>query len=291
MKFDIIIGNPPYQNSNNAAKNVKLWHKFVNQSLELISTGGHIKLVTPASVLGETGFGKKMVSVLSSQYDLKKIDYTTSTHFPNVGVSICHWNVVNQPYQGETVVVDEEGEYKVDLREGLPLRGERKIIYDILNKIDLSEHDRIPLTLGQPISSDEYTEDGKYDIYHTGFSVKKTNTVPTTGDKLKVVVPFSSSYKNHFVTNGYVGMFNTYMNIKDEQEGRHIQEIMNHPLIQFYSETYKRKNNFPPYDTTTGFVVAVKYGRIPYINNFDNLEEQFNFTSEEVEYLQSINVL
>ena len=57
MQFDVIIGNPPYQDPTNPAANNKLWHKFVTQSLGLVSAGGKIKLVTPSSIIGDTGFG------------------------------------------------------------------------------------------------------------------------------------------------------------------------------------------------------------------------------------------
>ena len=49
MKFDLVIGNPPYQNTH-AAKRWPLWHEFVIRSKMLSSQ--HVALVTPNSWIG-----------------------------------------------------------------------------------------------------------------------------------------------------------------------------------------------------------------------------------------------
>ena len=46
MKFDVIIGNPPYQDKVTSSGNT-LWDKFVAQSLELVKDGGQLKFINP----------------------------------------------------------------------------------------------------------------------------------------------------------------------------------------------------------------------------------------------------
>lgn len=52
MKFDVIVGNPPYNSShiveNGAAGRHTLWDKFVTQSFELLVDGGWLCYVHPA---------------------------------------------------------------------------------------------------------------------------------------------------------------------------------------------------------------------------------------------------
>ena len=282
MKFDVIIGNPPYQDPANPARNNKLWHEFVLQSLSLISDGGHIKLVSPSSIIGETGFGKKMLKTLSTSYNLVSIDYTATKHFPTVGVDICCWHVINEPYQHKTKVVNNDGVSYHNLCDGIPLTGDDIHIHSILNKIATSDHPRIPLQMGQDIAKDKYCDDGKFAVYSSGQTIKYTNVVPTTPECLKFVVPFSSSYKSRFTTTGHIGMLNVWCSIQSEDEGNHLKSIVDHPLISFFIERYKR---------TSGFSPAVKNSMIPLLTSTVNIEDQFNLTGEEIEYLQSINVL
>ena len=46
MKFDVVVGNPPYQ-SGNASKGNKLWPKFILKSYELTKEHGITALITP----------------------------------------------------------------------------------------------------------------------------------------------------------------------------------------------------------------------------------------------------
>ena len=49
MKFDVIAGNPPYQDaSGNGGVGHTLWDKFVTKSLDLLKEGGHLCFVHPS---------------------------------------------------------------------------------------------------------------------------------------------------------------------------------------------------------------------------------------------------
>lgn len=56
MKFDLVIGNPPYQNTH-GAKRWPIWHDFVVKSIELSSQ--HVVLVTPSSWIGAGSYPAK----------------------------------------------------------------------------------------------------------------------------------------------------------------------------------------------------------------------------------------
>lgn len=281
MKFTAILANPPYQDPRVKARNNKLWHKVVKQHLELLAPGGDMCEVTPASVLGTTGEGKRFLKLFSSTYNLIKIDYTADSYFKE-GVAICRWHLVNEPYQGKTVVITDEGEFEWDLRDGLPLVGEARIKHSILNKIANSQHPRIPLKMGQAIAKEDYCDDGKYEVYYSAEKLGRTNVIPDTGDVLKFVVPFSSTYKKRFITTGYIGMLNSWCPIPNKEEGERLSAIFDNSIIQFFIKHYK---------TTAGFAAAVKNAEVPDITDYDNLPEQFGFTQEEVEYLKKNNVL
>ena len=283
MKFTAILANPPYNDPTKKAKNNKLWPIVVEQHLELIAPGGDLCEVTPASVLGTTGKGKKFMKLFSTKYNLKMIDYTADDYFTE-GVAICRWHLTNEPYQGKTTVITHDGSFTWDLRDGLPVVGDTALKHSILNKIANSSHPRIPLKMGQAIGKEDHIPDGKYEIYHSSKKIKRTNIIPTTGDMLKFIVPFSSTYKSGgiFTSNGCVGMFNCWCPITSEEEGDRLSKIFDNKIIQFFIDNYKK---------TAGFTPAIKNGEVPDITDYTNLIEQFGFTEEEVEYLNRINVI
>ena len=281
MKFTAILANPPYQDPTKKARNNKLWTKVVEQHLDMVAPGGDMCEVTPASVLGNTGKGKKFMKLFSTIYNLKLIDYTADDYFTE-GVDICRWHLVNEPYQGRTTVITHDGTFSWDLRDGLPVFGDAALKHSILEKIANSKHSRIPLKIGQEIANEDYVLDGKYEVFKTGNKVARTNVVPTTGDVLKFIVPFSSTYKKRFVSNGFVGMLNVWCPIATEEEGSRLSAIFDNPIIQFFVENYKR---------TSGFTPAIKNAEVPDITNYENLHEQFGFTAEELNYLERSNVI
>jgi len=281
MKFTTILANPPYNDPTAKAKNNKLWPKIVKQHLELLAPGGDLCEVTPASVLGITGEFKKFLKLFSTVYNLKLIDYTADDYFTEK-VTICRWHLVNESYQGKTTVITKEGTFEWDLRDGVPVFGDAVLKQSILLKIANSNHPRIPLKIGQEIATEDYVPDGKYEIYHSANKPKRTNVLPDTGDVLKFVVPFSSTYKSRFITNGYVGMLNVWCPIPNKEEGERLSKIFDIPLIQMYVESYKK---------TVGFTAAIKNGEVPEITDYNNLPEQFGLIEEEVDYLKRINVL
>ena len=55
VKFDLVIGNPPYQNPDSPRNNA-LWPQFVNTSFnELLADGGYLAMITPSSWMNPSG--------------------------------------------------------------------------------------------------------------------------------------------------------------------------------------------------------------------------------------------
>ena len=71
-KFDIIIGNPPYQTSNEGEKKTHpIWQKFVQNSFEHLVEGGYLCMVHPDGWRAVDGIFKDTQKVMTS----KKITY------------------------------------------------------------------------------------------------------------------------------------------------------------------------------------------------------------------------
>jgi len=96
--FDVIIGNPPYQDGSKGGGQNKIYNDFCKKSFSLISKSGKVLFVTPISVLKKS----KRFSLISKK-GLKMVDFSADNFF-NVGIKTCSWLFDNE-YEGETVTV------------------------------------------------------------------------------------------------------------------------------------------------------------------------------------------
>jgi hypothetical protein len=73
MKFDSIVGNPPYQMVTNGNSN-PIWHNFVIKSFELLKDGGYLSMVHPAGWRNVSGkFTNVRDLLLSKQLEYLEI--------------------------------------------------------------------------------------------------------------------------------------------------------------------------------------------------------------------------
>jgi len=116
MRFDVVVGNPPYQDGNKEGGQNKIYNLFCKKALEL---GSVVAMVTPTSVCEKS----KRFSLLGLQ-GLKRVDFTANNHF-NVGIKICSW-IVDKSYDGDIEVVYDDSTITVP-------KGE--FIYDTVDPI------------------------------------------------------------------------------------------------------------------------------------------------------------
>jgi hypothetical protein len=68
MKFDAILGNPPYhKNTNNVGAGHTLWDKFVEKSFELCKESGYVSLVHPSGWRNISGSFEKVKEIIKSK--------------------------------------------------------------------------------------------------------------------------------------------------------------------------------------------------------------------------------
>lgn len=101
MKFDVVIGNPPYQ-SGNGEKGGKhsLWRKFVKQGFNLVKKNGYVAMVCP-------GFPYQAndLSLNFTENTPLVLVNDASHHFPGVGSEIKYW-IVKEGIHALPFVVD-----------------------------------------------------------------------------------------------------------------------------------------------------------------------------------------
>lgn len=264
MKFDAVIGNPPYD-KNESARNTKLWYTFSEMVLDLSDV---IAFVTPNAVVSSKGVnGKKLRDLFKERnYGFIEAVNHVSPWFKGVGVDTCHWIV-------QKGVEDKVNPIQNNNAEVIP-----DVVMSICNKV-VSYQKKLPLKMmNGHIKSKECNDLNGNVIYFSGDKPRFTRKDVETGN-LKLVMPFSSSYHKMFVTNEATGQLNLVLEIESEEEGQMIIDYCQTPLFKIVANNYRK---------TSGFTPFVKNCMVPDLREKDisDLYNIFDLTQEEIDYVE-----
>ena len=143
MRFDYVIGNPPYQSPNLTGKkgkggNNSLYIQFIEQAIELCEDGGRISLITPPAGIIKSTIFKQPTPTLQKMVrsgSLDSIDLTVGKHF-KVGSHISRWTFTKGKSQGQVEIKYDDCVEHVNIESlyYLPPKSD-KIERDLYNKI------------------------------------------------------------------------------------------------------------------------------------------------------------
>ncbi len=266
--FDVILGNPPYQDSQNKATNNKLWYKFVDKATELVKAGGLIGFVTPSSAFISTvGFGKKFCTeTLKNKFSLLKVKIHGDKEYFDVGVETSHWIIQNKP--------------NCHL-DSLPVMRDT-IIDDIVNKVN-SASPKLVLVHENPNVTKDDLGLGTYEIYYSGKNKSTVINRPLNNGQLKVVFPFSAAYHNQFATTESTCHFNRVLYVKNQNEADNVLSYTKSKAYIFYASFYQK---------TSGFTPAVKNNQLPMLDSSKKWTDKevyahFKLTKAEIDYIEN----
>ena len=113
MKFDVIVGNPPYQTKSDAEdrKTKAIWPDFVKQSFGLSADGGYVCLIHPSGWRQPAGMFEDIQSLLKSK-NIKYLElHDDFEGVETFGVQTTYdWYIAqNNPPNGNTIVKGQDG--------------------------------------------------------------------------------------------------------------------------------------------------------------------------------------
>lgn len=116
MKFDVIIGNPPYQNdkkngAGTGSGHSALYLEFVENSYKMLKKDGILSFITPSTIFCGSESKTKMMVGKKAIYSTKFIDFNVNQYF-KIGQDICRW--IAQPKQYEVITTIADGR-EIDL--------------------------------------------------------------------------------------------------------------------------------------------------------------------------------
>jgi hypothetical protein len=112
MKFDFVIGNPPYQHPV-ATSSKKLWPEFFEKSFDLCREGGYVALITPNSWQTPSSD----LFEYFQKYQCRTVCLDAREYFPEQGSSIT-WYVIKKEERAEATETKVVGsDNKIDFRK------------------------------------------------------------------------------------------------------------------------------------------------------------------------------
>jgi hypothetical protein len=186
MKFDCVIGNPPFT----VGKNNPLWYKFVMKSFDLCKSDGYVSLIHPNGWRNVDGRFKETQEIIKSKTCLHLEMYDVNKGYETFKVNTpFDWYVVKNSSSNKTYtkVKFQDGEVKdIDIKnmEFIPNFGIEEVSKLIAKKDeDTVEilHSESMYEVRKPHMSSEYSEEFNlpcvYSVLKDGtFSLKYSNT-------------------------------------------------------------------------------------------------------------------
>ena len=227
IKFDVIIGNPPFQTHNNKRSNGNsIWHKFVDKLLILLKDGGYLSLIHPPGWRKPATSRSKYTYLYQELTQKRQMIYLEmhpeSDGVKNFGCYIMYdiYLVKNIRQHCKTVIIDNNGKVEKILLKNIKFIPNKEIclIYKLLklhgNKID-------PLYISSCKNIDNLkTNKYKHIFIH---SIRKTgpiykyaeNEMKYSNIKKIIINPFARNDLNYLIDiHGIYGMTSTVFGLE-----------------------------------------------------------------------------
>ena len=303
MKFDVVVGNPPYQENGRIDQANKLWPKMVIKAFELTKENGYLTMITPNgwmnSKTADVGKGKSGIKIYKDIFKKNNLlfvnadsDGIKTKFFNGVGSTFSIFVIQKSTYSGITEFFNyKTGSNNISISniEDLPKNINNQTI-SILNKFNnvigkFNFTDQNHNLNGNEISVSD--ENHQYGLFHThkgGGTFWYGELESEHFGKHNVVITLSGKYKAIYTQLGFSNMC-VGVSVETEDIAKNILSFLNSKLYQFAVDMNKF-SGFNPRQFILG---------LPKIDtqkewSDDEIFQFFNLTKDEIEYVQSYDL-
>jgi site-specific DNA-methyltransferase (adenine-specific) len=303
MKFDAIVGNPPYQSGNN--KSNKLWVKFISKSFELSE---NLCFVVPLSLL--TSESKQITDIRKKLSNKKNIFNLTKKDIFNVGEKVVYFTSINSNLIESIIVFSDTVIKKVNNlinRQPVEINDDIKLL--IFNKIENfpykneyvydfnpNSNKTTPKRLIKEGLVSEIKDDEvfKYKVHHSASKILYSRVLissysknnESTYGKLKVVLNYSGGFVGErymFLSTDLVGKQMFGILVDNEIEGNNLINLYSSKLFNWYINAEK-SGGF-----NTGIFKLPKMD-ITKLWSDSEIYDFFELTQDEINYIESYGI-
>ena len=300
MKFNIVIGNPPYQDGSRKDQANKLWPLFVKRATELLTEGGYFSFIHPNSWMnvetsdagkGKSGF--KLYREVMQKLDVTFLSVNSNRlkqYFHGVGSTFSYYTICNSSTGINTKLETTDGTtFELDLKKTpvIPLAPSRES-FSIFDKVASKQgktFDFIDQLQGYYTSlSKEEDSKHKWKLFHTpakGGTYMYSDKPCSIQENYKVAISLSGTYAPRLETLGVTNMCIT-LATDDKNEADNILAILSSKLFKYYINN----NKF------SGFNPRATILKLPFLDTLvkwtdEEIYKYFYLTQEEINLIES----
>jgi len=299
MKFDVVLGNPPYQevkaDGSRKSKSTNLWSKFVHQSFKLVKQNGFVALIIPASWLAPK---RDAVCELLTSYQLLSLNVgECKKYFPTVGSAFSYFVVKTTKDTCNTDIVCEynsvlfKSQYQLDkCLPFLPLMITETAL-SILTKTVYKQNKKFGFDCSHQFTygggradkffTKEYSKTYPYEIFHTPSQTFWSSNPHKEQGKLKVVIPITTYYEKIAITTAGVTQGTAYVIVNTQKEAETLQSVLLLKLYRFVANIC-RWGNWNQ-ERLLGMLPSVD---LSHSWTDEELYKYFNLTTEEITLIE-----
>jgi len=301
MRFDVVVGNPPYQDSKAHGKkttgNGALWVRFTVQALDLLKDNGYLGFVIPDSWTAPTydlmGSRESIFNDYFKKNNLLYVNFDVKKFFPTVGIDPSAFVLKkDQNYTG-TIIKTPNETITLDLTN-------MSFVTKDLSAISLSIHSKVlsskensrlfKMRWKKTVTSIEVqeTKDStfKYPFvdHHSYKPTRWAKTLDPDASKRKVLVPYVGKYQCIVDDVGTLGARESVsvLFLQDTEKGEFAERFFTSKLINFIMNT----------NQWTQYQLSQILNFIP-VEDFSQdwtdakIYKHFSLTQEEIDYIES----
>jgi len=314
MKFDVIVGNPPYQNNHkkdaDSKRKVgnKLWYQFIFKADNLVKKDGYVAMVSPNQWLtGGVNMRKGSMGVLKDIFAKKQlltatVSGITQKYFKGIGISIGWWVYQNSPITKKTRLNLDSSTMFIDFN-GLeflsPEANEESI--GIVTKTLLAQNDKFETyyfnSQCKPDVHKETEHPTTENIYpHWIMGSNVTNNLvlryfpKVLNERVnykKIVFPMSTRYWQPYLTNKdtSVASLGQALKVDDAVTQQGFESVFYSKLFKYICFNLQIAQN--------GFMKTVLVKALPRLDmskvwTDSQLYSHFNLTQTEIDYIENV---
>ncbi len=286
MKFDLVLTNPPYQDSEKKNNATSLWIPILEKCTQL---SDQVVAVTPINWLNVDM--SKYVFLKDRQITKAKIYEKDTTPFPGIGIRVGYMIIDGENRNEDTVFIDSHTNEEINVNLGTcgNLPGTiNTLALSIWNKT-MTKKKKMGFnrkgqvhTQRQNLWSHTKSKTFKYPLYRSDeyvwSSVKKDNFNDT-----RVIIPEARSHKKaKVITKGNTSQSVYYTRADTKEQAENLRQVVCSRLFTFLIEVSKwgpalsqsTLENLPAVDANVSY-------------SDQDLYKLFKLTKKEIEYIES----